>query len=396
MNKVILLLCLIYSSISFGQYSYNQELKSKKDKIKFAEYLSEQFGSPITKHIFNSQDKKDVLYYTNGSTVKLILEDFATIIHEFFHSTDTKETTLNQFSYGINHTIRINVPGTKCFESSEVNSMLSKGIRDSVFRYGLYMGNDKVLAGGLDVQKEVGEGVASVKQGIYGIMEEYFAYKNGFNAQLDLFGFYNSLPQETEGLWKDYFTEANNGTIAFYEFQLFVSWYLVYAKENHPNQYDEILNNKPLRVAFTLLHDEFSSSINRLDSLRASKSNFQTKCFADLVKLDDSHEDLIAMIKLSGLSEHIKDSTFVENGESKTIQIHLLPEHILSQVQDFYKKTQNSIINTDGYYPLLMYHTGVDDQTAYLKKLFNTKLENQLNSFKITGCTTENYEDYLE
>jgi hypothetical protein len=387
---------MLCSFISFGQYAYDQELKSKSSKIKFAKYLSDQYGSPTTKMIFNSQDKKDVLYYTNSPNVQGVLEDFATIIHEFFHSTDTDLTTNSAYSYGVNQSIRIEVPATQCFESSEINNMLSQSLRDSVFRYGLYMGNDKVLSGGLDVQKEIGEGAASVKQGIYGILEEYFAYKNGFNAQLDLFGFYNSLPQETEDLWKDYFTESNNGTIAFYEFQLFVSWYLVYAKEHHKDQYDEILNNKPLRVAFTLLHDEFLSSINRLHSLRATKSNFQTKCFADLVKLDDSHEDLIAMIKLSGLSEHIKDSTFVENGESKTIQIHLLPEHILSQVQDFYKKTQNSIINTDGYYPLLMYHTGVDDQTAYLKKLFNTKLKNHLNSFKIKGCTTENYQDYLE
>jgi hypothetical protein len=258
------------------------------------------------------------------------------------------------------------------------------------------MGNEKVLAGGLDVQKEVGEGVASVKQGIYGIMEEYFAYKNGFNAQLDLFGFYNSLPQETEDLWKDYFTESNNGTIAFYEFQLFVSLYLVYAKEHHKDQYDEILNNKPLRAAFTLLHDEFSNSITRLDSLRATKSDFQTKCFADLIKLDDSPQDFIAIIEYSGLSEFVTDSVVVENGIEKTIKVHHLPDYILPQIQKYYDNAKSSIFESSGYYPLLMYHTGVDDQTAYLKKLYTSSLEKELEAFKIKGCTTENYEEYLK
>jgi hypothetical protein len=73
MKQLVWLLLMLISSISFGQYSYDQVLKSKKDKINFAKYLSDQFGSPTTKHIFNSQDKKDVLYYTNGSTVKIIL-----------------------------------------------------------------------------------------------------------------------------------------------------------------------------------------------------------------------------------------------------------------------------------------------------------------------------------
>jgi hypothetical protein len=105
--------------------------------------------------------------------------------------------------------------------------------------------------------------------GAYGLLGEFSAYYYGYRAALDateyLFTFlsrYQSSNQLTADsptirFVSDYFNLHWNATLSFYEFTYWTLEYMLFLKANHPERYNEMMNDMDYREAFTFIYNRF-------------------------------------------------------------------------------------------------------------------------------------------
>ncbi len=146
---------------------------------------------------------------------------------------------------------------TKTFESSIIRKIVPANANNSIFRYNSYVG--------------LGSNFSSNLSGIYGLMDEFSAYRSGCHA-----GIISHLKatelNHTQNA-KIFISEANKTYFAYYEFRLFIAWYLAYAKKYNESIYKELLDNKNLRIAFTLLDELFKEDVRLLGELNHNLNN---------------------------------------------------------------------------------------------------------------------------
>ena len=113
--------------------------------------------------------------------------------------------------------------------------------------YNTYINNDRASARGL---------------GIYGLFEEYVAYKNELECMLKVYqnagrkGHHRIQAQ----LKKRMCLEMD----AFYTFHIYIGTYLKVVKKDHPTVYRSIMQNIELRTAFTLAEMEYKRVKNKV------------------------------------------------------------------------------------------------------------------------------------
>lgn len=195
------------------------------------------------------EESKFAAYLDGATTVEGMMNEFDTFIHETTHGYEWKieGATFMTTGYYIGPGTHVVVQRTPVYNSNELNRFVPDSLQEKIFRYGVYVGDKS--------------NVSSQVHGIYGMLNEFSAYYHQTQFAADLrpwfeqrFGFSDETP------WTDYYFNAmGNGVVAFYEFRLFMGWYLVYAKAHHPEMYEELMNNTQMRVAFTLLYRQFKS-----------------------------------------------------------------------------------------------------------------------------------------
>ena len=102
--------------------------------------------------------------------------------------------------------------------------------------------------------------------------------------------------------------EAIGEYFAYYEFRLFIAWYLEYAEKNKPDIYKKIMANTNLRIAYTLLDDGFRNDIKDLQILVKKNSSwgydYNEKEYAQYVKeLLVSHEKTLTKFRIEGVNK---------------------------------------------------------------------------------------------
>ena len=180
--------------------------------------------------------------YINGQLVpwnkdtseEALFDDLNTVIHESVHK-------FNHDRYLIIPGIVIPVNETEICKSEEFSRYIPKDLVSQIFRYNTYVSK--------------GSSVSANLSGIYGIMDEFSAYMNGTRACLlttkKLIN--EGKPLQAEMQMK----ETGKTYFAWYEFRLFTAWYLHYTHQNRREIYNKIMENNNLRLAFTLIDDEF-------------------------------------------------------------------------------------------------------------------------------------------
>lgn len=180
--------------------------------------------------------------YINGKFVpwnedtrdEALFDEFNTVIHESVHK-------FNFDRYLIIPGIVIPVKETTVCKSEEFSPLIPREIASKIFRYNTYVSK--------------GSSVTSNQSGIYGIMDEFSAYMNGTRASLQL-----SKKLMIEGKHQQadlQMKEAGKTFFAWYEFRLFTALYLHHTHQNRREIYNKIMENNNLRLAFTLIDDEF-------------------------------------------------------------------------------------------------------------------------------------------
>jgi hypothetical protein len=219
----------------------------------------------------------DFEQYLAGPDSASLLEAFGTVVHESCHqlnhliATDNRDPYRQHQGYFITKGIDIVAEQGPVFNSTKLNNFVPKDLQTKIFRYKTYIGTPQ-------------KSLVSQEGGIYGLVDEFTAYYQGTKACFELYDFYYKYRckgYQKPAEWANYIQQVASSYFAWYEFRLFIAWYLEYAKKNYREVYESSMDNTPLRLAFTLIDNQFGSLVadfnGTLESLAAKLTTGSVK-----------------------------------------------------------------------------------------------------------------------
>lgn len=407
---------LIYIFLLLACWSFSQTDKKYPTLAARKSFLTEfckKYNSKSIQVIWNSDTKNSFEEFVEGHSEYELIEEYGTIIHELYHYYNKRET--NGQYYFIESGINVFVPFTQRYNSKELNKHVRKGVQDSVFRYGLYVGGKQYTGiqqgKKVEVNKNGSNELSSITDGIYGMLEEFSAYYYGCLATYEAEKYFQSIQNPNKDPMYDFSQEVMGDVLAYYEFNLFMAWYLSYAKKNHPEIYAEIHKNAAFKVVYTLIDSKFKALVEQATikcnpHLLDVENEVNDPAFQAFLKLkfDGSFDDLQAYYAVLAQEEPelFTKKQQVVQGKTKTILVpidedeadFLLEDyHDLANEMKEYKQVseQLAIFNSLEFYFALP-----SKQIEFLKKQFTTEVNNELNKLRIPGLTSANYSTFLK
>ncbi|HPG39213.1 MAG TPA: hypothetical protein PLP19_03925 [bacterium] len=207
------------------------------------EKLSFMEGNDFTNFISDGEDEVSVLNSLN------------TVVHEELHGLngmygpvflqeklggDQSDYWGYEYYY-LNDRQYILVKKTTTFPSREMVNTFPKELRTLRFDY--VDNND-------DVQSTQGSG-------IYGLLDEMNAYYQGTRASYDLLSWYEPKGQAAD--WPQYFQNINGTLYGCMEFKLYFLKYLLFARQNQPDIYKGLMNNKNFLLAYVRIEQNVAN-----------------------------------------------------------------------------------------------------------------------------------------
>ena len=266
---------IFFFSLSLTPWiSLSQQTKTDHDKEKMDYCLSIAKTYCSDAYTILSTDSKGTfVQFIKGETQEDWKKSISTAVHEVVHSMNRwvpryspgNNSSLNGCSYFITIYTRIICPITATYHVIELNSMVPKDLQRNIWRYNSYIGDSSRYTWHT--------------LGIFPLMDEFCAYYHGCKADYELrkagilktniYKRYKEVKgwdgKITKQLTESSFSSTNQ-LDAYYEFKLFISWYLQYAKEKHPEIYRETYNNTNLRITYTLLDDLYKELLQKIKS----------------------------------------------------------------------------------------------------------------------------------
>ncbi|MDW8419059.1 MAG: hypothetical protein RML37_06570 [Chitinophagales bacterium] len=292
-------------------------------KANIDKYLSEivrHYGSDEVKYLFDLREKFSYQQWLlSDKQWSLVLFSLPTIIHELQHRHNdlVKLSGEEHFTYFITTDCEHAVPALGYFQTDALNNFVPRSTADSLLRYNIYVGKQSGIQGyklnfAINTDRNISY---SIHYGIYGLLEEYAAYYRSMQTFMLLYPYVikqANLTHSKSGinLLCDYKYYVYQEAGAHYEFQLYIAWYLQYARQYKPLHYDSLMNNYALRKVFTLIKYNFEKLVN--DALQLLDTvpitSHQLGALASL-RYDHTEEDLCRYIVLSGIlgSQNISD-----------------------------------------------------------------------------------------
>ena len=319
---LVLIIILSVPELSNSQILEKEHFNSDEEVVEFFNKLAKTYNSDALM-ILQSDPKATYLTFVDSRDRLDVLRSYETAVHETVHGMNYTKVS----SYFITGDVKIEYKETDIFLSSELNNMVSADTQGKILRYALY------IQGG-----EWGDDVNSIQSGIYGIMDEYNAYFHGAKAAMELYDYYKELKDIPS--WTRYLQHIDGTISSYYEFRLFIAWYGIYAKKNHADVYSSFMENKELKVAFTLIDQMFEELIERREQLN------------DLVAAE--------IRKLGGQIQEMEGDMAVSYPQG------------------------------------MLFLQGWENQVAYVKSLFGSKELAMLQELRLKGITLGNYQTFLK
>jgi len=287
--------------------------------------------APDALEILNSDDYKNYLEFADGSETRTeLLDRLNTVVHETCHGYNFKigfESGWNNEGYFITKGIKIATKEGNYFPSAVLNKMVPKEQQEKIFRYDTYVGGEPDNS--------------STLEGVYGFLNEFSAYYHGTKVDWEMFKYVETFcPYSDVKCWtQDFLPNMESTLYAFYEFRLFIAWYLIYAEQHENKVFQELINNQNLKLTFTLLETLFQNLVDDYFKMR---------------------EQIVKNLIAAGHKIEVGDKyLYVENGNSKS---------------------GNGI---------------PDDDIKYLKSLYTSKENTMLGNFRVKGANLSNYKQFL-
>lgn len=181
-----------------------------------------------------------------GDSASHHLDDIATVVHEGWHSYQSAHSSYYDTAvrFIINDTLAFSVKNFSTFPSSKISSIVPAAVRKSIFRYEDYVNAKSKYH-------------VTQQFGILGLLEESVAYRQSFYTDISLFNYYSDrYGWKDPAPWISWLGNIASYRYAHSEFDLFISWYLQYAKLKYPQVYQDIIKNSGLKALFRYLEKE--------------------------------------------------------------------------------------------------------------------------------------------
>lgn len=200
-----------------------------------------------------------------------LLDCIGTAVHEQSHGYTSHNMSYNGtwvMAYYTGEGKHIKVPQTETYLSEEMAAQIPEELR--TFRYDTYVGKGAV--------------VSANKRGIYGLMNEFTAYCWDTITNNSMYEYYLTQEQ-TEENWLNYVKISSSQYYAYSEFKYYILSYMLYAKENYPNIYEQTMNNRALLDAFRIIEARYRGAVEQyfanLDRLETYLKDNGIRVFRD-------------------------------------------------------------------------------------------------------------------
>lgn len=391
---------------------------TKSDRKKFFNDISTKYSPADVQKIWKSDATAEEFdQWVDGKLESEIIDEYSTCIHELFHG--NCNMVKDGQNYYINKDITIYVPYTETYKSTKLNDVVRKGVQDSVFRYSLYVGGKNELPDGSKtdlLNTSENNQPSSIQIGIYGMLEEFSAYYYGTYTNLHLENYFNDkFGKDNKDARSDYSHMVLGDAMAFYEFRLFMGWYLVHAKAKYPDIYKGISNNKAMRVVYTIMTDKFTKLVNDSEVKFANelvvKDLFEIEMDDEaklLLSLDlsGSDEDMIRFFEMTDLKDDEVYLKVTKTINGKTVNtIKIVDAEVFAEFKEEYvemvdemKVAKTEVDNFKGQVEnnILFFMASPSLEFPYLKKQFTKEMNEELKKLRMEGVTESNYKDYLK
>lgn len=219
--------------------------------------LSGKYASPYKTILQYSYCGPDCFTtYINGqltgwnydTSAAVLFPDYHSVIHESVHRYNSSKGKIGRHHYLVEPGIEIDVDEFSVFHSSEIRKVITVDADLKISRYDTYVSESSTVSANED--------------GIYGLLEEFSAYNNGTRACV--LGAETALQKGDTDLAFRFIESVNRTFPAYYEFNLFITWYLKTAELYYPETYEALQADTSLRTAYTLLDQSYAETISRM------------------------------------------------------------------------------------------------------------------------------------
>ena len=244
----------------------------------------------------------DILaWFTEGRMIDRI----SIAVHEETHAYSIRG--MYETHYFVNRKKTVPVRHTQVYPTKNMANTIPGRLR--TFRYDTY------------VAKPI-PNLASNVQGIYGLMNEFMAYRMSMNNTVRLYLYYEEKNAGWDQ-WRTYINFCENGRMAYAEFKYYILHYLYYAKQHYPEIYRGILANKPLRQAYREIEKDYARLNAKYEkNFRKLKEYFAKKGY----RMEVSDESVLVGKngRMAGMGRFTGDykKLVKEMKKSKYLQMH--------------------------------------------------------------------------
>lgn len=244
----------------YSSWSKSKSATTKADNVKNIPQLNARVTTGNIFKILNKYDKDGAYILRNAmqagddilewfSPGSRIIDGIDTAVHEethgyshhqgsiSFHGQDIVRTT----AYFVGNGKTINVPHTNIYFTKKMASSIPKRLR--THRYNTYVAKPS-------------ENLSSNVQGVYGLMNEFMAYRMGMSTTVSLYQYYVDMYAGWDA-WENFIHSGENGRTAYAEFKYYILNYLSYAKKHYPEVYQGIMKNKEFCKTYYQLESSY-------------------------------------------------------------------------------------------------------------------------------------------
>ena len=260
--------------------------------------------------VVTSEKTNETFSYLRGRTRIDLLVSMETNVHEITHSYFDQNTfrylvdkqlgfnpdNANGFIYIDSGTgYFISFPSGALFPSAELASVIAKNMR--TYRYDTYI-----------------DGTTSTQSdGVIGLLNELDAYYCGSRFCYDMLEPYEEAAgSQSSGLF-EWVTHTQSTMSAYYEFDFFISEYLLFMKRKYPANYELLMSYQSFRQSYLTLKSLYSNLIDRyLDKINSEMKLINARGEAE-VRLKDG------WLWIQTAKSHISSGTPLFSDERKIL-----------------------------------------------------------------------------
>jgi hypothetical protein len=205
--------------------------------------------------IINQDNADNIKKYMTYNGVSYLKKDFVsglgTTVHECLHGYDDQlgdqlpwDNNSYPVAYFIDKDLVVSFSGKRLFKTEKLHANFFPKEVKNMFRYDTYIYD----RGPADV--------SSNQWGIYGLLEEFNAYYHDMKSQIEYYNC-NFAGKQNEIMF-------GNEVNAYFEFNTFMAYYLLYAKKYQKEDYQIMMANVELRRAYSLMEINWQNLLTEI------------------------------------------------------------------------------------------------------------------------------------